>query len=1443
VGDSETAFAYNTPNFPGKCFDEVFNARWGWTIGPLAEGEYTFPVYAGAGRCDTTKGALVGQLKFNWKGTDATATYTWYEGYKMSSTHFYMGATPFPMVKKGQKVNPSIAPGQYTSIHDSLTDELEDKYVFNRVETSEEGKVYIIAHAVSHATTRRHLQANGCVCVCPTSVPTALPSESPTSAPTKPTGFEVTTNRQGPPVIKKSLPAQCEGHVAKFSGDPHMTTFDGVKYDCQGEGEFHVLKSLNSTFELQARFVKFVDDRRPTVGKSVVFNTGDGEPPIQINVPDGTVDGKCTPYVYVDGIRKEYEEVIKYGVGDDNIQVQGTQTRQGKQIGFIMYYHNSGVQLTTMAKKSSKNGCVIAAKLCLPYKYMRSQETFVGLLGTPNDDPSDDWMDKNLEKLTIPSSRDGLRFGRAYDFCVSNWCIRDRNHSLFTYESGTESYEGYSNCDQGPDFETENCVKNPPAEFLRVCGEDNDGCLIDACVSGDVADARSFVELEEDLVDKQCGKQMFFENFDGDMDSHGPFGLIKKNEKRQTKFLNLHKDTASGFTKKFDVPKNAEVVAVEFLIYEIGSWDSSGGGKDSLYVKVGGTTVDLQTFGQDDQADEFKSDIVDGISWIRESVCDSGDLGFGNQNDQIHNVKLRIPQKHFKGGVLEFSLKAEMTGDDEYCGVDNFRVVAYGQSCEIPGDTAQQRTLTNTNKMPESLPAVCEERVATAWGDPHLVTFDGIKYDCQGEGEFTLLKTMELDGNGKPFLEVQGRFASFDKRKITVTRGLAIRDDGTPTIQLNVPSRYDKHCPVDLFVGKQKRDLVEGTGIDNEVIVRQIGKSHVVVYYPKTRLQFVVKLSKSTKYGCYLSVKACLPDNYRPNDTIIGMLGTPDDNPTNEFMNADGNAYEMSTTDKYRKNYEYCTQEWCVRQASKSLFAYGVGESFQSFNKCGDQYDGSVENCVENPEDWLTEVCSLCDKRCLYEGCVGGEAEAKTAIETEFELNDERGCGQTVAFVDFVENDESDWKLIEKDPKSNNSFLGRFHSESGPASKDFEVPNWTFYLTVEFLLLEIDDWGAQDRYQNKFYVTIGGKHFHLDTFEDEDSNFHPGNYKSGFKSGIYWKRQALTRATNLGFNKDHKDQIHKVIIKVPQCYFQNGKVNIGFYVKLMDDKDVVSAGVDKLKITAHPRKCRDVHNFEKMKRKWQDHARKEQAKHAAAAQGKKKKQHGIQRNNAKVNNGGKMQKKQKKNKKNKKNMMRRALEEEDDDDEQGEEILSSMELDDSSQVECRAAFGYHSKLSQSFKKLGFTEELEYDGSDITWGWSNGPFSSSNYAYTFDVYAQGDADDSMTPVGAMSVGYDGKEAVVTLDAGEGLWLKEVQAYVGSSRLPLDEDGSETIDPDDYPIMHERMSLSRSFVVADFEDDPIYVVVEATVCGVFQKGQEKPEGGVFARLSRAARDLLI
>ncbi|TYA71826.1 hypothetical protein [Seonamhaeicola marinus] len=126
----ETAFAIgNTTDGEGDdstCFIEDGFSRWGWTIGPIAEGEYTYNVYAGAGQCDTDKGALVGTVSVNYNNGDVIVTYNIDESYNLLETHTYAGTNPYPI--KGKKE--TVAPGQF------------------KIEPNLSGDIYVIAHSV-----------------------------------------------------------------------------------------------------------------------------------------------------------------------------------------------------------------------------------------------------------------------------------------------------------------------------------------------------------------------------------------------------------------------------------------------------------------------------------------------------------------------------------------------------------------------------------------------------------------------------------------------------------------------------------------------------------------------------------------------------------------------------------------------------------------------------------------------------------------------------------------------------------------------------------------------------------------------------------------------------------------------------------------------------------------------------------------------------------------------------------------------------------------------------------------------------------------------------------------------------------------------------------------------------------------------------------------------
>lgn len=137
--ECETFFAYGDETNAICFLEDGFN-RWGWTIGPLTSGAYTFDLYSGAGQCDLDKGTLVGSLTLNYDEATGTAevTFEMLDGFVMSETHLYIGSEPYPT---GQNGNPTVAPGQFPYQHE-LDAAQSDSYTISDLS----GEIYIIAH-------------------------------------------------------------------------------------------------------------------------------------------------------------------------------------------------------------------------------------------------------------------------------------------------------------------------------------------------------------------------------------------------------------------------------------------------------------------------------------------------------------------------------------------------------------------------------------------------------------------------------------------------------------------------------------------------------------------------------------------------------------------------------------------------------------------------------------------------------------------------------------------------------------------------------------------------------------------------------------------------------------------------------------------------------------------------------------------------------------------------------------------------------------------------------------------------------------------------------------------------------------------------------------------------------------------------------------------------
>jgi hypothetical protein len=135
VDGHETAYAFGGD--AASCFINYGFNRWGWT-NQISEGAYEWPIYAGAGQCDLSKGTHVGTLSVQYADGTVTATYNLFDGFALNTTaHFYAGSTAVPQRCNPKSCTGTVAPGEYSVQGQGNT------YSVSGLS----GNIYVIAHA------------------------------------------------------------------------------------------------------------------------------------------------------------------------------------------------------------------------------------------------------------------------------------------------------------------------------------------------------------------------------------------------------------------------------------------------------------------------------------------------------------------------------------------------------------------------------------------------------------------------------------------------------------------------------------------------------------------------------------------------------------------------------------------------------------------------------------------------------------------------------------------------------------------------------------------------------------------------------------------------------------------------------------------------------------------------------------------------------------------------------------------------------------------------------------------------------------------------------------------------------------------------------------------------------------------------------------------------
>jgi hypothetical protein len=304
---------------------------------------------------------------------------------------------------------------------------------------------------------------------------------------------------------------------------------------------------------------------------------------------------------------------------------------------------------------------------------------------------------------------------------------------------------------------------------------------------------------------------------------------------------------------------------------------------------------------------------------------------------------------------------------------------------------------------------VCEGPTGVVWGDPHFITFDKLKYDCQGRGEYVLVKS-----NGDDPLAIHGVFEDTGGSATgpSVTRSLAILvDENVPVFQITIPDMpVNGKCDFSYTLGENEIPIPADEVVDyfannypGEANVFTNEKS-VIVTFPdyQTRIEILVHSGHFSRFGCRMRASVCVtPSNHGGAGNIVGLFGSPTGTKDDDWMKNDGVGTGIALPSNPRRaGTGYCRENWCV---SREDSLYGDA-TYTDHNKCAeDNFDpDAYETAINNLPQ---EIVKACQTHANPDECMADTAVLKTLMEEDGEEVDIEDLADAVQDLNDEEDD------------------------------------------------------------------------------------------------------------------------------------------------------------------------------------------------------------------------------------------------------------------------------------------------------------------------------------------------------------------------------------------------------------------------------------------------------
>ncbi|NER83371.1 MAG: hypothetical protein F6K42_28225 [Leptolyngbya sp. SIO1D8] len=270
----------------------------------------------------------------------------------------------------------------------------------------------------------------------------------------------------------------------------------------------------------------------------------------------------------------------------------------------------------------------------------------------------------------------------------------------------------------------------------------------------------------------------------------------------------------------------------------------------------------------------------------------------------------------------------------------------------------------------------------TSYGDPHIITYDGLRYSFQTVGEFLLSRS----GSGQ--FEVQARQKQVPGRQISLNTAVAMQI-GTHRVAIYAQDAPDGSSP--LWVDGQPETLSnQGVALADGSTILEVNNREYVIQAP-TGEQVAVRWIQAQGLP-FLNITPYVENNR--NGQFMGLLGNLDGNPEDDLQIRNGGVVPvqssytqvsqlvrrvvpspipLSTVENafFEQLYRQFGDSWRITQA-ESLFDYGPGQSTQTFtNRSFPSRFPTLTGIVPAQIEAATQTCQEAGVEPIFlEGCV-----------------------------------------------------------------------------------------------------------------------------------------------------------------------------------------------------------------------------------------------------------------------------------------------------------------------------------------------------------------------------------------------------------------------------------------------------------------------------------------